>query len=69
MVSCGAPRCTNRAAKNPNIITLVKEIAMISQLYRSIFRTLAYLMPMTYPKPYQIFKGTLMQILKFPNMF
>ena len=56
MVSCGAPGDTNRADKNYNIIALVTMIMMLLQLYRSIFRTFAYLMPEAYSKNCQISK-------------
>ena len=55
MVNCGAPRYTNRTDKNSNIITLFTKIILL-QLYRGIFRTLAYLLPEAYSKLCQIFK-------------
>ena len=56
MDSCGAPRCTNRADKNSNKITLVTTMIILPKLYRAIFTTLAYLMPETYSKPCEISK-------------
>ena len=55
MVSCGAPGCTNQSGKNSNTITLVTTITLL-QLYRSISRTLAYLIPDKYFKACQISK-------------
>ena len=56
MVSCRAPRCTNRADKHSNRIALVTMIIMLLQLYLGIFRTLAHLMFEAYSKPFQISK-------------
>ena len=53
IVSSGALGCTNRKKKNSNILTLVT-IIMLLQLYRGMFRSLAYLMPAVYSKPSQI---------------
>ena len=50
MVSCGVLGCTNQADKNSNIITFVTIIIMLLQLYGSIFRTMACLMPEAYSK-------------------
>ena len=56
MVSCGAPGYTNRADKSCNIIILVTIIIILLNLYRGIFRTLAYVMLEAYSKVCQISK-------------